>query len=44
MIDEAGNVSLVPDNDSRIWLNFGQEDRATSYLQTKIDKGCQTLR
>jgi len=39
MISEAGEISLVPSNESVIWLNFGQEGRASSYLQTKIDKG-----
>ncbi|WP_231401746.1 hypothetical protein, partial [Cupriavidus sp. WS] len=38
-VNEAGHVSLVPGNDSVVWLNFGQEGRAAQYLQTKIDKG-----
>ena len=39
MIDETGDVSLVPDNSSVIWLNFGQDGRSVSYLQAKIAKG-----
>lgn len=39
LINEAGDVSLVPGNENVIWLNFGQESRAMSYLQRKIDAG-----
>ncbi|MCP1290406.1 LysM peptidoglycan-binding domain-containing protein [Chromobacterium sp. S0633] len=39
VISEYGQVSLVPGNNSVVWLNFGQEGRATQYLQTKIEKG-----
>ncbi|MBN7836300.1 putative Ig domain-containing protein [Stenotrophomonas maltophilia] len=39
LIDEAGGVSLVPNNDKVIWLNFGQEARAQEYLQRKISDG-----
>ncbi len=39
LISETGEVSLVPGNQNMIWLNFGQESRATSYLQQKINAG-----
>ncbi|MEA9566900.1 MULTISPECIES: hypothetical protein [unclassified Xanthomonas] len=39
LISETGEVSLVPGNENVIWLNFGKESRATSYLQRKIDAG-----
>lgn len=38
-VDVDGNISLVPDNTNRVWVNFGQTDRATSYLARKIDAG-----
>ncbi|MXN87384.1 hypothetical protein GR165_36325 [Burkholderia sp. 4812] len=38
-IGESGRVSLVPDKDSVIWLNFGQTGRATLYYHTKVEKG-----
>ncbi|NEX64587.1 hypothetical protein [Noviherbaspirillum galbum] len=39
VINEAGEVSLIPNKGQIIWINFGQEGRAMQYLQTKIDKG-----
>lgn len=39
LISETGEASIVPGNDNVIWLNFGQESRAMSYLQRKIDAG-----
>lgn len=39
LISETGEVSLVPGKDQMVWVNFGQEGRATQYLQTKIEKG-----
>ncbi|WP_143135639.1 LysM peptidoglycan-binding domain-containing protein, partial [Burkholderia ubonensis] len=39
VIGEAGQVSLAPNKDSVLWVNFGQTERATSYHQTKIEKG-----
>lgn len=38
-IDVDGAISLVPDNSNKVWLNFGQTDRATSYLGRKVDAG-----
>lgn len=37
-IDDLGNVSLEPGNKT-IWLNFGQEGRAMSYLDMKVADG-----
>lgn len=38
MIDEIGNVALAPGNKT-VWLNFGQEGRALSYLDRKVADG-----
>lgn len=37
-IDELDNVGLEPGNKT-IWLNFGQEGRAMSYLDRKVVEG-----
>lgn len=37
-IDDLGNVALEPGNKT-IWLNFGQEGRAMSYLDRKVADG-----
>ncbi|WP_139167244.1 hypothetical protein [Chromobacterium sphagni] len=34
-----GTVSLVPDSNKVIWLNFGDEARADSYFLRKLDAG-----
>lgn len=40
-VDDAGNVSIVPGNNSTIWLNFGEAGRAAAYLSTKVAQGLQ---
>lgn len=37
-IDDVGNVALEPGNKT-VWLNFGQEGRAMSYLDRKVADG-----
>ena len=37
-IDDMGNVALEPGNKT-VWLNFGQEGRAMSYLDRKVADG-----
>jgi hypothetical protein len=39
IIDDAGNVSLAPDNNNTIWLNFGEAGRANDYFATKLAQG-----
>ncbi|MHB1117843.1 hemagglutinin repeat-containing protein [Sideroxydans sp.] len=37
-IDDGGNVSLVPGNNSTIWLNFGETNRAVDYFSRKVSQ------